>query len=597
MKPELKYLAACLVLCFSLYSTAACYADSAPDRSSPFTAVDWEGDQPLVQFEGEWYEPLRLDKLDVAEILSFCRKTYGDKWKKRFSEDLVEVLDAMGHSARVNMTLRLRRDGQISTATGVFTEANRRAVWKFNNAPDRDADGKPADDTKYRLEEVYQDIAFLARAIEDHYAYAGLKQADYVNWFDYLINTMGAQIRRDDLAFEIQKVLAMFGDGHTRVNDLSDMMPEGYLPFNVLPLGNKIVCVVPDGGGLLHSEYPFLRSVNGISIYELLQTAGTLVPDGSTQFQWSQSLRRLTYIEYLLRAMDVRPGGHLEIELDDGQNHTHTLDMPISDEKIRYKRPDVDAEALRREGIGYLRIPLMKYSEEELPSFADDFLAAQGSMGMIIDIRDNPGGSRTLIPFLAGCLLPRDQTPIVVNVAAYRTDDDPEDPAGYLADRYLYPAGSDVFDAADRASIATFSKTFRPEWKFDKDKFSQWHYMLVRPDLAKAYYDKPVVVLVNAGCFSAADVFAAALKEFPNVILVGETTGGGSGRARTCELPVSKLEVRLSSMASFQPNGSLFDGNGVAPDVVQMATLSDLLGDSDSQMARAAQIIRSQSRK
>lgn len=597
MKPELKCISAILVLCLSLYSTAACHAESAPERSSPFTAVDWQDDQPLVQFEGEWYEPLRLDSLDIEEILSFCRKTYGDKWKKRFSEDLVEVLDAMGHSAQVNMTLRLRRDGQISTAMGEMTEDNRRAVWKFNNMPDRDAEGMPANDTKYRLDEVYQDIAFLARAIEDNYAYADLKQTDYVNWFDFLINTMGAQIRRDDLAFEIQKVLAMFGDGHTRVNDLNDMMPTGYLPFNVLPLGNKIVCVAPDGSGLLHPEFPFLKSVNGISIYELLQTAGTLVPDGSTQFQWTQSLRKLTYIEFLLRAMDVRSGGHLEIELDDGQNHTLTLDMPISDEKVRYQRPEVDAEALRQEGIGYLRIPLMMYSEEHLPAFADEFVAAQGSKGMIIDIRDNPGGSRTLIPFLAGFLLPRDQSPIVVNVAAYRTDDDQEDPAGYLANRYLYPARSDMFDAADRASIESFSKKFRPEWKFGKDKFSQWHYMLVRPDQAKAYYDKPVVVLVNAGCFSAADVFAAALKEFPNVTLVGETTGGGSGRARTYELPISKLEVRLSSMASFQPNGSLFDGNGVAPDVMQMATLSDLLGDSDTQLARAAEIIRSQSSK
>ena len=597
MRPEVKYVAAFLLVFLTLYSTASCRAESAPERSSPFTAVDWQEDQPLVQFEGEWYEALRLDSLDVADILSFCKDEYGDKWKKRFSEDLVEVLDAMGHSAQVNMTLRLRREGRISTATGVMTEDNRRAVWKFNNMPDRDENDAPANDTKYRLDEVYQDIAFLARAIEDHYAYADLKQTDYINWFDYLINTMGAQIRRDDLAFEIQKVLAMFGDGHTRVSDLNDMMPPGYLPFNVVPLGNQIVCLAPDGSGLLHAEYPFLRSINGISIYELLQTAGTLVADGSTQYQWSQSLRRLAYIEYLLNVMDVRSGGHLEVELDDGRNQTHTLDMPIGAELVRFKRPEIDAAALREEGIGYLRIPIMLYSEENMPKFEQEFGEALGEKGLIIDIRDNPGGSRALIPFLAARLLPPDHSPVVVNVAAFRTDDDPENAAGYLADRYLYPADSDEFDAADRASIETFKKTFRPEWKFDKDKFSQWHYMVVGPEKGKAYYDKPVVVLVNAGCFSAADVFTAALKEFPGVTIVGETTGGGSGRARSYELPHSKLEVRLSSMASFQPNGSLFDGNGVAPDVMQMATLSDILGDSDTQLARAADLVRSHSTK
>lgn len=109
------------------------------------------------------------------------------------------------------------------------------------------------------------------------------------------------------------------------------------------------------------------------------------------------------------------------------------------------------------------------------------------------------------------------------------------------------------------------------------------------------YLDRPVVVLTDARCFSATDVFLAALKGLPNVTLVGEPSGGGSARAQVVELPASGLKVRLASMASFQPTGELFDGHGVQPDVLVRPRPEFFVGGQDAVLERGLEILRRRS--
>ena len=109
------------------------------------------------------------------------------------------------------------------------------------------------------------------------------------------------------------------------------------------------------------------------------------------------------------------------------------------------------------------------------------------------------------------------------------------------------------------------------------------------------FYTSPVVVLVDEGCFSATDIFAAAMGALPNVTLMGTATGGGSARTQSFRLPKSGLEVRCASMASFQPNGQLYDGNGVQVDIEVEREPEDLLqGDSDHQLEAAVKWLAKQ---
>lgn len=69
-------------------------------------------------------------------------------------------------------------------------------------------------------------------------------------------------------------------------------------------------------------------------------------------------------------------------------------------------------------------------------------------------------------------------------------------------------------------------------------------------------------------CFSATDIFLGAFKGWPNVTLVGVASSGGSACSKGFNLPNSDVRIKCASMASFQPNGRLYDTNGVQPDVL-----------------------------
>ena len=68
-------------------------------------------------------------------------------------------------------------------------------------------------------------------------------------------------------------------------------------------------------------------------------------------------------------------------------------------------------------------------------------------------------------------------------------------------------------------------------------------------------------------CASASDVILSAVKGLPNVTLIGESSMGSSGARVITTLRNSGLDLYLSSMASFQNNGLLYDSNGVEPDI------------------------------
>jgi len=110
------------------------------------------------------------------------------------------------------------------------------------------------------------------------------------------------------------------------------------------------------------------------------------------------------------------------------------------------------------------------------------------------------------------------------------------------------------------------------------------------------FYDKPVVVLSNAGSFSAADGFLNAFADLPQVTIVGEPSAGGSGATRQFQLPKTRLLVALSSMASFRPNGKLFDGNGIEVDVAVKPRVEDYTTDGDTVLARGIGVINEKSR-
>ncbi len=172
--------------------------------------------------------------------------------------------------------------------------------------------------------------------------------------------------------------------------------------------------------------------------------------------------------------------------------------------------------AILPQKIGYLRYASFSspIGEGNLNAVLDHFALCNG---LIIDIRDNSGGSMTNVERL------------VRRFITERTL------AGYISHK-SGPGHND---------------------------FSENYAYYYEPLDGGLIWLKPVVILTNRSTFSAANNFVSVMKTLPQVTIVGATTGGGSGMPISSELPIG-WSVRMSSCSVLDPNG-LSTENGVEP--------------------------------
>jgi C-terminal processing protease CtpA/Prc len=333
-----------------------------------------------------------------------------------------------------------------------------------------------------------------------------------------------------------------------------------------------------------------LKSIDGLPVEQWLEAARPMAAAGSPQYVRRARLRFLRYIGFLRRELHLPATAAIHVELASSSgNRTTTIDLPLAPKKPVYGEwPRTASHLIQPDNIGYLRLGSMADDEIFLQSLNQAMNEFRHTQGLIIDVRGNGGGLRDGLRTLFPYFMRPDDSPHVVNVAAYRMTptDGPDKQDGYLADRYLYPVTANVWSPDERATLVQFARDFKPEWTPPVEKFSQWHYAMIRPSKDKNmyFYDRPVIILMDANCFSATEIFLAASKGWRNVTLMGSASGGGSGRPRGIKLPLGSIHIKLSTMASFQPDGMLYNGHGIAPDVNVSAVLTDLIGQTDTDL-------------
>ena len=101
--------------------------------------------------------------------------------------------------------------------------------------------------------------------------------------------------------------------------------------------------------------------------------------------------------------------------------------------------------------------------------------------------------------------------------------------------------------------------------------FSAMEPRYLEPSSNVRWYKK-VCVLTNRSVYSAANSFAVMMRALPNVTLVGDRTGGGSGMPMSSSLP-NGWNVRYSACPMYDSNGQHTEF-GVDPDV--WVSLSDV---------------------
>jgi hypothetical protein len=399
-----------------------------------------------------------------------------------------------------------------------------------------------------------------------------------------------APITVGELGWLLQHVMARFIDGHAEVSPLSRSR-RAFLPFLVEPLGDRFVAFKADRSGFLDESHPYLKEMDGRPMAEWIAIAGQVVPQGSPQYRTRHALRWLREIQLCRTWAREKHSEEATLILASADGKKTQRSFALGREYPMYGHwPTAMRKAEPRvleNGIAYLPLPTMRATALRtvlrwMPQFKD-------APGLVIDVRGNGGGSRLALEKLYPMLMSPDEAPRVVSAAKYRRAE------GFAPDhldpRLMRRATDKRLTDEERGAIAAFTKKFRPEWEPPAKEFSDWHYFVISKGDLPTYRGR-VVVLMNAKSFSATDIFLGALKGRPNVTLVGAASGGGSAYARKFFLPCTAIEIRCASMASFQPDGKLYDTNGVTPDVV-VETPPDYFieGGKDVVLARALELL------
>lgn len=104
-------------------------------------------------------------------------------------------------------------------------------------------------------------------------------------------------------------------------------------------------------------------------------------------------------------------------------------------------------------------------------------------------------------------------------------------------------------------------------------------------------YRGKVVVLVNGASLSAAETFTELVRQMPYVTVVGDTTGGSGGDAQLFVLPSGK-RLKLPVKYMRRLDGEMIEWNGVIPDVVVEQTADDVARGRDPQLEMAIVLLR-----
>ena len=214
-----------------------------------------------------------------------------------------------------------------------------------------------------------------------------------------------------------------------------------------------------------------------------------------------------------------------------------TLEMTM--ERAVVVMESVDSRMIKGD-IGYISISGFKENTYEQFKTALDALQKEGMKGLVLDLRDNPGG-------------------LVKSV--------------YQIGEELLPEGTMVYTLDKQEK--------REDLKCDGE-----------------YLDIPLVVLVNENSASASEILAGAVKDTGRGTLVGAQTFGKGLVQRLFTLPDgSGLNVTIQKY--YTPKGTSIHGIGIEPDEAvqlgekyQTTALTDIPEEEDSQLQKALEVLR-----
>ncbi|UCC67906.1 MAG: hypothetical protein JSV79_12445 [Armatimonadota bacterium] len=385
------------------------------------------------------------------------------------------------------------------------------------------------------------------------YNFAFFDQVPGLDW-DGVLEEYLPRVREEQTTEQyylvLQECTARLRDGHTSVICPTALRDVDMPPLLVRPVEGKAVVVgVGKAEEVLRAGLEAgleITHVDGRSVGEVLDESMYPYISASTQ----QGRDRAAYC----RLLEGPQGSKVTIRLRglDGSMREVSLVRESDLSAMPWlpsRRPVVEYRDLS-DGIAYVALNSFE-SEDVVSEFDAVFDKLRQARGMVIDVRENAGGSTGNAARIIGRL-----TDKPLPLSAWRTRDH-------------LPA-------------------FRA-WGMTEAWYQAAH-DFVRPRGERPFLG-PVVVLTGAGTVSAAEDFLIPLHASGRATLVGERTAGTTGQPLYIELPKG-LRARICTKWDTYPDGREFVGVGVIPDVEVHPTQEDIAAGRDAVLEKGHEVLR-----
>ncbi len=186
------------------------------------------------------------------------------------------------------------------------------------------------------------------------------------------------------------------------------------------------------------------------------------------------------------------------------------------------------------------QLTIAHFTESLPPEFKREAtnMLTNGTKGLILDLRNDPGGFLEVAVDIAGWVLPPQSVVAVEDFGNARRDEFKTTGSGRLA-------------------------------------------------------NLPIVILINQGSASASEILAGALRDHRKVKLIGEKTFG-KGSVQELERLREGASLKITVAKWLTPSGHSISDAGLDPDIVAERTEEDIEKDRDPQLEKAKEILREQ---
>jgi hypothetical protein len=390
-----------------------------------------------------------------------------------------------------------------------------------------------------------------------------------------------------ELASLLQQILNATGDPGARVQGVDALGP--FLPFAIAPVKDRYVATWHDGAGFLVTGKPFVATLGGETVDFWLGGLADLLPSASAATGQQLGLDRLQAFGAARRELGCAPDSTVTVGVADAAGSTAEIEVKLQRRPAgKIPWPLHNSEVLEG-NIGYLRLARMDArAVDRIGNWMPRF---QKTAGLIVDVRGNSGGSRDAILALFPYFLRFDDPPFVAAAARYREHaglkwTDLETLAGHAAD---WPG----WHISQRSAIENFRASFPPATEA-ADSVGTWRYLVIsrRDNDPRFPYLNHMVVLVDGGSRGATELLLASCRRLPKISLMGTPSGGTADGTEPFTLPRTGLQILVTSLVTYLPDGSRLGAAPIEPDILSYPEPESFLpGGQDVQLERARQYL------